>query len=310
MTAIWELKNVTLRGKPDARLSIENLQIAAGVTAVLGQSGAGKSSLLSLLAGFESASSGQVSFSTSVSKTDDSFPPRFWSPQDQGLWSHLTVLEHVEVVQVATDNRSAIDWLKMFDLDLLSQSMPGELSLGERSRLAVLRALASQTRCLILDEPLTHVDEARVDRYWQVVEDHVKATQSTCVFSSHDAVCVRRFADNCICLENGKVAFSGSTTSLYFDPPTESTAWLLGPANFDPMRALGSFLESDDVPNCIRPEELRLVAADDGHVVRSSRPISGAHAALLDQPSGTTVYVADRPTNHGRLVFEPSPARP
>jgi ABC-type multidrug transport system ATPase subunit len=309
MTDIWRFTDAVLPGRDAARISISDLAIQAGVTAVLGQSGAGKSSLLGLLADFESPASGEIRFDVAAVGNNEHCPVRFWSPQDFGLWSHLSVQEHIEVVQIASDTRSAIDWLQLFDLDALAQSRPRELSMGEKSRLSVLRALASQARCVILDEPLAHVDEARVDRYWQVLESQVKETQATCVFSTHDAICVRRFADHCVCLEDGQVAFAGPVATVLFEPPSEATAWLLGPANFFSEKQRACLFEQESVPVCIRPDELRIVFEPDGFGIRSTRRIAGAYAVELEGDQAPTVFLDELPKRGGRLVFEPSPLR-
>ena len=82
-TTLWTLDRVTL----GRRLRDVTLTIERGVTAVLGHSGAGKTSLLNLLVGFESADSGEVSarFDRGAHAR-----PLFWAPQDDGLWPHLT----------------------------------------------------------------------------------------------------------------------------------------------------------------------------------------------------------------------------
>jgi iron(III) transport system ATP-binding protein len=90
-TGIWRLTDVTLAGRSRPRLDAVTLTIPPGVTAVLGESGAGKTSLLNLLVGFERPSSGRVDRSTNASL--------FWSPPDHGLWPHQTVREHLESVR-------------------------------------------------------------------------------------------------------------------------------------------------------------------------------------------------------------------
>ena len=287
MNTLWQLNDITLSGRKASRLSIPLLDVQPGVTAVLGQSGAGKSSLLGLLADFEPPASGSLQFHGA---TNSNRPSRYWSPQDHGLWPHLSVHDHIDVVRVKQEDsnsplaKSCDEWIELFDLQALASSLPGELSMGERSRLSVLRAIASQAECLIMDEPLAHVDVARLDSYWQIVEQHISQTKTSLVFSTHDESCVRRFADHCICLENGQLAFTGSARSLYLEPPTESLAWLLGPANFSATSDF-DFLQRDpghSLPKCIRPEELRFETDDQGRDVKSVRDVGGAFATVLD----------------------------
>ena len=138
---------MTLAGRDRPRVNEASLEISAGVTAVLGSSGAGKSSVLGLLAGFEQPDAGIVEFAVPESSAD---LPLFWSPQDDGLWPHLTVEQHIDFVlsSKAKVERTAIHWFERFSLCDLHDSLPESLSQGERSRLAITRALASQASVL------------------------------------------------------------------------------------------------------------------------------------------------------------------
>ena len=175
--------------------------------------------------------------------------PLFWSPQDHGLWPHLTVEQHVDYVlpERPASGRSATQWLELFGLDQLRTSLPDSLSQGERSRLAVVRALASEASVLVLDEPLVHVDSLMAHRCWRVIDEHIQRHCLTVVFSTHDADAVLKYAQHVICLDDGKVTFSDSVESLYNRPPSEELAWLLGPCNW--------LLPSDIVNNDAAPED-------------------------------------------------------
>ena len=247
---VWSLSGVTLLGRDIPRLDSVSLKILPGVTAVMGASGAGKSSLLSLLAEFEQPDDGRIESEKPKNLSSEKLP-LFWSPQDHGLWPHLTVEQHVDYVlpESAKSGRSTTQWLQLFGLDMLRSSLPDPLSQGERSRLAVVRALASEAAVLVLDEPLIHVDSLRAHRCWRMIDEHVRRHCSTVVFSTHDADSVLKFAQDVICLGNGKVTFSGTVDSLWRQPPTEELAWLLGPCNW--LRS------SDIVGNNASPEDSR-----------------------------------------------------
>ena len=88
---LWQLEGVGL----GQRLCDLTLRIEPGVTAVLGHSGAGKTSLLNLLVGFEKPDAGKL---TAEFNRSSHRIPLFWVPADGGLWPHLTVLEHVAAV--------------------------------------------------------------------------------------------------------------------------------------------------------------------------------------------------------------------
>ncbi len=258
--SIWQLKDVSLVSGRTARLSGIDLQIQPGVTAVLGASGAGKSSLLSLLAGFERSSSGTIEF---AAVPDAGQLPLFWSPQDHGLWPKLTVREHLATVLPESPRleRSVDEWLTLLRLGTVADALPHRLSQGERSRLSLGRSLASEAVCLVLDEPLAHVDPIHCCSYLDLIADHAKRLGGSVVFSTHDPGSVLRSAERVVCLSETRCIFSGPVNELYFNPPTEEAAWLLGPANWfgedsDVLRAA----IDENAPRCIRPHEL--VVAD------------------------------------------------
>jgi iron(III) transport system ATP-binding protein len=155
---LWQLNRAGLA----RRLSDISLSIQSGVTAVLGHSGAGKTSLLNLLVQFEPPDTGSLDaqFDRGTHRI-----PIFWVPSDGGLWPHLTVAEHIAAVIASSPNDAETNrWLEEFDLTNRRDSRPDTLSAGEQARLAVARALASDAAVLGMDVPLVHVDPSRVGK--------------------------------------------------------------------------------------------------------------------------------------------------
>ena len=223
---LWSLDAVSLPGRRLPRLDRVTVEIPRGVTAVLGQSGAGKTSLLNVLVGFERPSSGRVVF------REASRGGRlgvFWSPPSQGLWPHLTVHEHLKTV---TSANNVDDLLERFDLGALADARPGSLSLGERSRLSVARALASGASVLVMDEPLAHVDSARVGSYWNAIRGQCAATGTSLVFATHSPEVVLREAGHVVCLTGGTLSYAGMVDELYERPSSPELALMLGPCNW------------------------------------------------------------------------------
>lgn len=201
------------------------------MTVVMGSSGAGKSSLLGLLTDFEQPDSGSLSFRAPDTASD---LPVFWSPQDHGLWPHLSVREHLEYVMPSDPRagRSVEQWLQAFQLESLSSSLPATMSQGERSRLGVVRALASEAAVLVLDEPMVHVDPMMAHHCWQIVREHAERHCVAVVFSAHDPDTVLKHAERVLCLSRGRLSYSGPVSELYLEPPTRELGWLLGPCNW------------------------------------------------------------------------------
>ncbi len=238
--SLWRLDQVHLA----PRLEQLSLTIEPGVTAVLGESGAGKTSLLNLLTGFEKPTAGIIETSllkppqnhnqtTAVSERPNL--SLFWVPQDDGLWPHLTCRGHLQAVCDNPDH-----WLALFDLTERAHAKPHHLSQGQRNRLSVARALATGSEVLVMDEPLAHADVTSARRYWEIIYEHCRSL----IFATHEASRVLASADQVICLKQGQLLAQGSVQKLYWEPDNLPTAQLLGPANW--------------IDGCIRPSQLQL----------------------------------------------------
>lgn len=288
---LFSLRNVSL----PARLHAVTVSIPRGSTAVVGLSGAGKTSLLNVLAGFESRFSGACRSHTG--STDKSSLPLFWVPQNGGLWPHLSVEQHLDVVSPAAaqnyhsssefkrSSKRTDELLGQFDLDQRRQAFPAELSQGERSRLALARALATRATVLLLDEPLSHVDPIRKPAYWKIVSQIVKAENISMIFASHEPESVLRHAEYVICLHHGTVEFEGTMRSLYDAPPSAFVGEFLGPLNWFAEDEAGMFLGGGK-ESAIRPEHLRLSIADSS-VELIATPFAGAYCESVLRHVGT-----------------------
>ncbi len=262
---LWSLTDVSLNWAKGTRLTEINLEIPAGVTAVMGYSGAGKTSLLNLLVQFERPDRGTLT-RTETSSSQANCLDLFWVPHTLGLWPQYTVLEHLTLVCPQTDleHFSPESLLDDFNLKPLASKYPGQLSQGEASRLAVARALASHARVIVLDEPLVHVDQAHWPAYWNVIRQFCQERQISLVFSSHSPELVLREATYLVCLEQGRTVFAGDVNELYYDPPSRQLASYLGPVNDLSLVDRQAITEHEKPPRFTRPEQLSIVSDDQG----------------------------------------------
>jgi ABC-type multidrug transport system ATPase subunit len=295
---LWKLERVTLGGRPRPRLADVSLEIGPGVTAILGHSGAGKTSLLNLLVGFESPDRGTIL--SGIERAGDRLS-LFWGPPDDGLWPHLTVARHVRAVLPdggPADERIR-QLLKDFDLEDKKDSLPDQLSQGERGRLALVRALASEAGALVLDEPLVHVDPAGARQYWESLRNYFRQSAPTAVvFSTHSPEVVLREAQQVVCLSEGRVVYAGSVKQLYYNPPDSALAWCLGPANWVGDGDRPDWLTGHAVGrHCYRPEQVSVSPAESSALVVKSAVFSGSvgETEFLDERSGRTGRVFHRP---------------
>ncbi len=247
-------EGVTFRGRKGvgARLTAVTLSLRSGVTALMGASGAGKTSLLNLLVGFETAEEGKVEREGDAA----------WVPSSLGLWPGYTARQHLEAVNPGVD---ALALLLQMDLEGMEDVLPARLSLGQQSRLAVARALASTGDWLVMDEPLVHVDPRRRPRFWEVIMEWRSAR--SLVFSAHEPDAVLAHADRVCCLSKGRLIHDGSVEDLYHSSGSEELAGFLGHANwFDANERsiwLGEKIETSQGSGlCVRPETLEVRRRD------------------------------------------------
>lgn len=253
---LWQFDNVNLGPPARPRLKAVTLSINTGVTAILGSSGAGKTSLLNLLVDYEHPDSGTVRYLNS----DDKEETRSWSPADGGLWPKLTVRDHIACILPAGEERRAEEILARFELTHVAAAKPPSLSMGERSRLAVARCLAADGNCLVMDEPLAHVETAQAARCWDAIRERLQESGRSLVFSTHSPETALREAEHAICLSRGQVVWQGRVADLYHAPPSPEAAAFLGPTNwFTPHEAQAWLARDGGEPFSLRPERLQVV---------------------------------------------------
>ena len=261
---LWQLDAISLG---PARLHDVSLTIERGVTAVIGWSGAGKTSLLNVLAGFEKADRGGITGAPRVA----------WVPQNGGLWPHCTAREHLEIARPSSEGIHEL--LAAFDLAGKADARPQELSEGEQSRLAVARALAAEAEVLVMDEPLVHVDPARAGKYWRVIRAHTATTGASLIFATHEPEAALGEATHAICLREGRVLHTGPVAELYAQPPCAELMGFLGPGNwFTPAEAREWLGIEIAAARCFRPEQLAIT--EGGAFTVESARFRGAFAEV------------------------------
>ncbi len=167
-----ELRGISKRYARHLALEAFDLRVDRGERVVLfGHSGSGKTTLLQMIAGFLAPDEGTISIDGELaSKAGQiAIPPERrnlgYVFQDLALWPHLTVLENVEFVLKARGMPSsqrreeAERLLEMVSLSAHHKSSPARLSGGEQQRVAIARALAGNPRAVLMDEPMSNLDD-------------------------------------------------------------------------------------------------------------------------------------------------------
>jgi molybdate transport system ATP-binding protein len=189
-------------------------EAAEGVTALFGRSGAGKSTIVNLIAGLIAPERGRIALADSVlfdSGAHIDVPPhrrRIGCVFQEGrLFPHLSVRRNLDygrwMSEVARDDAGFDHIVEMLDLGRLLDRRPGKLSGGERQRVAIGRALLMRPRLLLLDEPLASLDTARkreILPYLVRLRDDARVPM---LYVSHLADEVRAIATQVVRIEDG-----------------------------------------------------------------------------------------------------------
>lgn len=145
------------------------------------------------------------------------------------------------------------------------------------ARLTVARALATKAPVLVMDEPLAHVDPARVARYWAALREHLGGR--SLVFATHSPEAALGHSEHVICLRDGRVLHAGTIADAYAHPPSADVMECLGAGNWiTPDEAALWLGEKLDAPQCYRPEQIEIAPAHISHVVVTGTTFLGSVA--------------------------------
>jgi molybdate transport system ATP-binding protein len=192
----------------------------SGVTALFGPSGAGKTSVVNMIAGLLRPDRGRIVLGDDILFDRDAgidVPVHRrhvgYVFQDGRLFPHLSVRRNLDygrwMCGLAHDEAGLRRVVDLLDIGALIERRPGALSGGERQRVALGRALLMKPRLLLLDEPLASLDAARkreILPYFERLRDEAKVPM---VYVSHDVEEVRRLASRVVMLDGGRVTAAG-----------------------------------------------------------------------------------------------------
>ncbi len=229
---------------------------AGGLTALLGPSGGGKSTLLRIIAGLEHPDEGTVTIE-GVDSTD--LPAQHRNVgfvfQHYAAFKHMSVYRNVAFglkirhLPKREIDRRVRELLELVHLEGFADRRPSQLSGGQRQRMALARALAVGPKVLLLDEPFGALDaKVRKElRDWlRRLHDEVHVTT---VFVTHDQEEALEVADEIVVINEGRTEQVGSPDQLYDEPAGDFVMRFLGP-----VTQLGAVL--------VRPHDIELLPAE------------------------------------------------
>ena len=285
-----EFKNIVKRyGEgPGAALAVKGVSFAVPqgtLTTILGPSGCGKTTLLRMIAGLESPTSGQIFIGgrevTTLGPAARNVSMMF---QSYALFPHMDVLGNVMYglkmsgVDKASASARARQALQGVGLVGLDARLPSELSGGQQQRVALARALVLEPAVLLFDEPLSNLD-ARLRRD---MREEIRALQQrlglTVAYVTHDQGEALAVSDQIIVMDHGVIAQAGTPQELYEHPASEFVAGFMGDALLLPGTALADgqvqlgpltirprrSIAAGNVKVAVRPEAWQIGAAGSG----------------------------------------------
>ena len=308
-----EIRGVGKRFGSFVALDDVSLSIPRGqLTALLGPSGGGKSTLLRIIAGLEQPDVGEVEIE-GVDATH--LPPQKRNVgfvfQHYAAFKHMSVARNVAFgLEIRKRPKAEIrarvqELLELVHLEQFADRLPAQLSGGQRQRMALARALAVEPTVLLLDEPFGALDaKVRKElRDWlRRLHDEVHVTT---VFVTHDQEEALEVADEIVVINDGRIEQIGSPDDLYDHPANEFVMRFIGP-----VTQLGTdYIRPHDLELLASPEpgatsgtvtrvvrvgaEVRVEVATDDQVVTVTAPRSVVQAAHL--APGVGVYVRPVP---------------
>jgi len=306
-----EITGVSKRFGDFVALEDINVSLPTGqLTALLGPSGGGKSTLLRIIAGLDGADEGTV--------TIEGRPATHLPPQRRNVgfvFQHYAVFKHMSVAKnvafgleirkrpKAEIKRRVDELLELVHLSQFAHRRPSQLSGGQRQRMALARALAVEPTVLLLDEPFGALDaKVRKElRDWlRRLHDEVHVTT---VFVTHDQEEALEVADEIVVINDGRVEQVGTPEQLYDEPANDFVMGFLGSVT----TLDGRLIRPHDIDVAQKPTntgaiearvsrvlrigfEVRLTALTDGGEVVTVE-MTRTHARGLGIEEGSTVFL-------------------
>jgi polar amino acid transport system ATP-binding protein len=240
MNPLFQISN--LRKSFGTNVVLDNVSIdfpAQSTTVIIGASGSGKSTLMRCMNLLEVLDDGQIHLEGSdISAYGidiDSVRAQIGSVfQAFNLFPHLSVLDNitlaprlVQKMKKEAAEKLALELLKRFGLEDKANAFPNLLSGGQQQRVAIIRAVATNPKFLLLDEVTSALDPVLIAEVLMLIAE-LKSEGMTMVIATHEMGFAKKIADNVIFLHHGRVHETGTPSAIFEAPQTQELRDFLG----------------------------------------------------------------------------------
>ncbi|MCI8515954.1 MAG: ABC transporter ATP-binding protein [Hungatella sp.] len=277
---------------------IENLNLTirdGEFTVLVGASGCGKTTLLRMIAGIGSATSGELFIDgEEISDVPPGKRGIAMVFQNYAIYPTMTVRGNIEYglknarVPKAERDRLIREVAETVGLTPYLTRKPSELSGGQRQRVALARAMVKKPKIFLLDEPLSNLDaKLRVAMRTELIELHHRL-KTTFVYVTHDQTEAMSMADTIILMESGEIRQQGSPEEIYENPDNVFTARFIGapPMNVYRMRGRQEFVGYRPESILLSREETRMLYQREARILTREMLGSEIHYKLVLKQDG------------------------
>ena len=289
---IWQLEKTF--STPSGPLVVTrdfNLTLEEGeFVCLIGHSGCGKSTVLSIVAGLQDATAGTIILAGK--EVTGPGPDRGVVFQAPCLFHWLTALENVTLgleqvmpkAKRAERDAVAMHYLELVDLTDSAHKRPAELSAGMRQRVGLARAFALSPKMLLLDEPFGMLDSLTRMELHEVLWGLLRETKKTVLMVTHDVDEALFLSDRVIMMTNGPEARVGDVLHVSFERPRGRTAVMEHPDYYPLRERLIGFLEGQAHPRSSETEAAELPDTS-ATLIAVGAPAAPAQQSLVGSPS-------------------------
>ena len=291
----------------DNRKILDNINLLIepfSKTALIGETGSGKSTLMKIMAGLVQPSSGEAIFEQKRIEG----PNEVLIPGHKKigyLSQHFELLNNYRVEELLDmankmEQDEADEIYQLCKIEHLLNRKTNAISGGERQRIALARVLVGKPKLLLLDEPFTNLDLSNNKIINGIINELCESRKTTVVLVSHDPANILSWADQIIVLQEGKMIQSGSPEDIYFKPVNTYTAGLLGDYNcIEKNSPLRTALNLPANRMYFRTEEFTTIEKDNNvlHATIEQKLFYGNHYKLKLNIAGVDLDIMVRNTS-------------